>query len=447
LRLISAFSIFFANIAREKKVAMKRTLPLLLLLLISIIAGAQSARATLTMRNISQRSSVSSQLVPLENATPFLAWSAVWSGDAAGLWFRFSADGRYWEPWIWITPEIHAAELPGRTVGQLRFENASMRYFQVRSETLVNEVVVHFFNPGPNVPATAAQETESADLLACPCPQPSFQRRSDWCPAGNCPPNPNPSFTDVTHLIVHHSATANTATSWAAVVRSFWDFHVNTNGWADIGYNWLIDPNGVVYEGRGDNVLGAHFCGTNGRTMGVCVIGDFTNVVPTQAALDQLRNLLAWKACNINADPLSTLLHTGSGLTLNRISGHRDGVCSTSCPGNMLYPLLPNIRQNVANHIAQVCSVSDAEEAQLHEAHLHIFPNPAQDVIRIEAAGMTGQAWLELVQAGSGAVLQRLLQPEAAAFNVSVAGLPSGLYWLRLNAASGEERSALFVKQ
>ncbi|MBE2206643.1 MAG: N-acetylmuramoyl-L-alanine amidase, partial [Saprospiraceae bacterium] len=357
----------------------------------------------------------------------------------------FSADGRHWEPWIWTGPEIHAAELPGRTVGQLRFENAAMRYFQVRSEATVDEVVVHFFNPGPDAPATTAQEAESAELLACPCPQPTFQRRSDWCPAGNCPPNPNPSYTDVTHLIVHHSATANTAASWAAVVRSFWDFHVNTNGWADIGYNWLIDPNGVVYEGRGDNVLGAHFCGTNSRTMGVCVIGDFTSVVPTQAALDQLRNLLSWKACNINADPLSTLLHTGSGLTLNRISGHRDGVCSTSCPGNMLYPLLPNIRQNVANHIAQVCSVSDAEEAEPHAAHLHIFPNPARDIIRIEAEGMTGLAWLELVQAGSGAVLQRLLQPEAAAFDVSVADLPAGLYWLRLSSAGGEERRGVFV--
>lgn len=423
---------------------MKRTLPLLLLLLSGALAGAQSSRAALTLRNISQEA-LQSRSIPMAGVTPFLAWSAVWSGEAAGLWFRFSADGRHWEPWIWTSPEIHAAELPGRTVGQLRFENAAMRYFQVRSEATVDEVVVHFFNPGPDAPATTAQEAESAELLACPCPQPAFQRRSDWCPAGNCPPNPNPSYTDVTHLIVHHSATANTAASWAAVVRSFWDFHVNTNGWADIGYNWLIDPNGVVYEGRGDNVLGAHFCGTNGRTMGVCVIGDFTSVVPTQAALDQLRNLLSWKACNINADPLSTLLHTGSGLTLNRISGHRDGVCSTSCPGNMLYPLLPNIRQNVANHIAQVCSVSDAEEAEPHAAHLHIFPNPAQDIIRIEAEGMTGLAWLELVQAGSGAVLQRLLQPEAAAFDVSVADLPAGLYWLRLSSAGGEERRGVFV--
>jgi len=423
---------------------MKRTLPLLLLLLSGALAGAQSSRAALTLRNISQEAP-QSRSIPMAGVTPFLAWSAVWSGEAEGLWFRFSADGRHWEPWIWTGPEIHAAELPGRTVGQLRFENAAMRYFQVRSEATVDEVVVHFFNPGPDAPATTVQEAESAELLACPCPQPTFQRRSDWCPAGNCPPNPNPSYTDVTHLIVHHSATANTAASWAAVVRSFWDFHVNTNGWADIGYNWLIDPNGVVYEGRGDNVLGAHFCGTNSRTMGVCVIGDFTSVVPTQAALDQLRNLLSWKACNINADPLSTLLHTGSGLTLNRISGHRDGVCSTSCPGNMLYPLLPNIRQNVANHIAQVCSVSDAGEAEPHAAHLHIFPNPARDIIRIEAEGMTGLAWLELVQAGSGAVLQRLLQPEAAAFDVSVADLPAGLYWLRLSSAGGEERRGVFV--
>lgn len=423
---------------------MKRTLPLLLLLLSGSLAGAQSSRAALTLRNISQEAP-QSRSIPMAGVTPFLAWSAVWSGEAEGLWFRFSADGRHWEPWIWTGPEIHAAELPGRTVGQLRFENAAMRYFQVRSEATVDEVVVHFFNPGPDAPATTVQEAESAELLACPCPQPAFQRRSDWCPAGNCPPNPNPSYTDVTHLIVHHSASANTAASWAAVVRSFWDFHVNTNGWADIGYNWLIDPNGVVYEGRGDNVLGAHFCGTNSRTMGVCVIGDFTSVVPTQAALDQLRNLLSWKACNINADPLSTLLHTGSGLTLNRISGHRDGVCSTSCPGNMLYPLLPNIRQNVANHIAQVCSVSDAEEAEPHAAHLHIFPNPAQDAIRIEAPGWTGHAWLELAQAGSGLVVLRKQVAVSDGVELAVAELPAGLYWLRLSSAGGEERRGVFV--
>lgn len=425
---------------------MKRTLSLLLLLLSGMVAGAQSSRAALTLRNISHEPAPS-RLIPLENATPFLAWSAVWSGEAEGLWFRFSADGRYWEPWIWTGPEIHAAELPGRTVGQLRFENAAMRYFQIRSKTTVSEVVVHFFNPGPDAPAMAAQEAESAGLQACPCPQPAYLRRSEWCPAGNCPPNPNPSYTAVTHLIVHHSATANTAASWAAVVRSFWDFHVNTNGWADIGYNWLIDPNGVVYEGRGDNVLGAHFCGTNSRTMGVCVIGDFTNVVPTQAARNQLRNLLAWKSCDINADPLSTLLHTGSGLILNRISGHRDGVCSTSCPGDMLYPLLPSIRQNVADHIAQVCSVTGAEEPELHAAHLHIFPNPAQDAIRIQAPGWSGDAWLELVQAGSGAIVLRSRQTEAAFFEQSVAGLPAGLYWLRLRSAAGEERRGVFVKQ
>ncbi|MFN7929681.1 MAG: hypothetical protein U0Y68_17395 [Blastocatellia bacterium] len=52
------------------------------------------------------------------------------------------------------------------------------------------------------------------------------------------------------HLLVHHTANANTATDWAAVVRAIWSFHIFTNGWSDIGYNYLIDPN-VIYEGAG----------------------------------------------------------------------------------------------------------------------------------------------------------------------------------------------------
>src|SRR5262249_39819121 len=161
-------------------------------------------------------------------------------------------------------------------------------------------------------------------------PAPPVVTRTEWgCPDGQITTHGSLSFTTVTHLIVHHTATGNSAANndWAAVVRSIWNFHVFTNGWVDIGYNYLIDPNGVIYEGRagGDNVLGAQFSGVNGGTMGVSMIGTFTGITPSSKALVSLKKILAWKADQRSIDPTGTSLHAASKLNLNNVSGHRDG--------------------------------------------------------------------------------------------------------------------------
>lgn len=419
---------------------MKRMLLPFLFLGISGWVWGQSARAELPVRDLAVNAPTETYAIPLVEVAPFLSWSAVWNEGASGLWVRFSTDERTWTDWVFELPELHAAELPGRIIGQLRFEDASVRFFQVRAEEQVEGLVFQFFSPGAT---TSFYPAETEDLLACPCPMPAPLRRSDWCPAGNCPPNPNPSMTTVTHLIVHHSASSNTASDWAAVVRSFWNFHVNTNGWADIGYNWLIDPNGVLYEGRGDNVTGAHFCGTNGATMGVCVIGDFTSATPTQAALSKLRDLLAWKACNINADPLATTFHVNSGLNLKRISGHRDG-CTTACPGDAFYPMLPGIRQGVADHIATVCSTG-LEEGVEADKILRVFPNPAGDWLTVEAPFEAG-GWLQIIHNHGVRAMQPLWVSGVETIRIPLSGWPAGIYRAVLRSAGGLEQRAVFVK-
>ena len=296
--------------------------------------------------------------VPLEQVEPFLAFSLAWRGEAAHFQARFSPDGEQWAPWMELHLDGHAEQSPQRYISELVYADADTRYVQLRVRAAVTEVEVHFYSPGRTEDWSAepaATPIEWRDPQVCPCPQPAFHNRNAWCPAGNCPPSSNPVSTTVTHLIVHHSAGTNVATDWAAIVRAIWDFHVNVNGWADIGYNWLIDPNGVLYEGRGDNRLGAHFCGTNGGTMGVCVLGDFTTLFPQEAALNTLVQLLSWKICDIGVDPLGTAFHASSGLTLHRISGHRDG-CATQCPGNTFYPFLPSIRMDVADYIGLSCA-------------------------------------------------------------------------------------------
>jgi hypothetical protein len=183
-------------------------------------------------------------------------------------------------------------------------------------------------------------------------PKPPVVTRTEWeCPEGEGSLRGSLKYTTVTHLIVHHTAMGveTPDSDWPALARSIWKFHVLERGWADIGYNYLIDPNGVIYEGRagGDNVIGAHFSGVNAGTMAVALLGDFTTEAPTAKALNSLKEVLAWKCDQRDLDPEGRSLHEASQFILNTISGHRDGPKPTECPGEALYILLPAIRAEV----------------------------------------------------------------------------------------------------
>ncbi|MBI1185080.1 T9SS type A sorting domain-containing protein [bacterium] len=182
------------------------------------------------------------------------------------------------------------------------------------------------------------------------------------------PPKPNPIATQVQHVIIHHSATSNSITDYLMAVRNIYLYHVNNNGWDDVGYNYLISPDGVLWAGRDgqgsitdDNVKGAHFCGKNSNTMGVCLIGNYSEKPPTDTMLGTLRQLVAWKVKKENLQPLEYSFHpvgSPSGFMLPVICGHRDGHkegvfsgCQTECPGNYTYQLLDSIRQQVVRQL------------------------------------------------------------------------------------------------
>jgi len=162
--------------------------------------------------------------------------------------------------------------------------------------------------------------------------------------------------------IVHHTAGSNSYTpaQAAAIVRGIEVYHVEGNGWNDIGYNFLVDRFGTVYEGRGGgidrNVVGAHSEGFNTGTVGIALIGNFGTATPPKAMQDALVKLLAWRLDIAHIDPLSTVVYTSGGnakfkagklVTLRAISGHRD-TGPSECPGNDAYVLLPAIARRVA---------------------------------------------------------------------------------------------------
>src|SRR5437763_2360161 len=162
--------------------------------------------------------------------------------------------------------------------------------------------------------------------------------------------------------VVHHTAGTNSYTpaQAPAIVRGIEVYHVKANGWNDIGYNFLVDRFGTVYEGRAGgidrNVIGAHAEGFNTGTFGVSLIGNFQAAAPTAAMQAALVSLLAWRLDVAHVDPLSTVVYTSGGnakfragklVTLRAVSGHRD-TGPTECPGNGTYALLPSIARRVS---------------------------------------------------------------------------------------------------
>ncbi|MDP9284250.1 MAG: N-acetylmuramoyl-L-alanine amidase [Actinomycetota bacterium] len=162
-------------------------------------------------------------------------------------------------------------------------------------------------------------------------------------------------------LVVHHTAGSNaySPAQAAAIVRGIEVYHVEGNGWNDIGYNFLVDRFGTVYEGRGGgidrNVVGAHSAGFNSGTAGVALIGNFSVATPPKAQQDALVALAAWRLDVAHVDPLSTVVYTSGGnakfksgtiVTLRAVSGHRD-TGPSECPGSAAYRLLPGLAKRI----------------------------------------------------------------------------------------------------
>jgi flagellar hook assembly protein FlgD len=172
-----------------------------------------------------------------------------------------------------------------------------------------------------------------------------------------------PFYADGIHLaIVHHTAGSNSYTKAqsASIVRGIELYHVKGNGWNDIGYNFLVDKYGQIFEGRYGGmtrpVIGAHAQGFNTGSVGIAVIGDYGSTSITPAARAALVSLIAWRLDYAHVDPLSSVVRVSSGnprypagraVTLRAISGHRD-VYPTSCPGASLYSQLASIRTAVS---------------------------------------------------------------------------------------------------
>jgi flagellar hook assembly protein FlgD len=261
----------------------------------------------------------------------------------------------------------------------------------------------------------------------------------------------SPDFAPLKMAFVHHTAGSNSyaASDAPAIVRGIYYYHTHTLGWSDIGYNFLIDRYGVIYEGRYGGItnapIGAHVLGFNTSSTGISVMGTFSTVQPPSAAVTSLKRLLAWKLDVHHVNPLAkaemlcrtTQKYTeGQIVTFPVISGHRQANW-TACPGDAFYALLPAVRSSVgAMGLPKIYNVRISRTA--------ISPNgdDFRDKLTLSFVGSEVLDWVLQVKAADGTVVRRKTG-RGQTVSIDWAGLsdagevvPDGPYTLVLSATS-----------
>jgi hypothetical protein len=260
---------------------------------------------------------------------------------------------------------------------------------------------------------------------------------------------------------VHHTAGSNTYSADEAdeVVRGVYSYHVNSLHWCDIGYNFLIDRFGRIYEGRfggmAKPVIGGHASGFNTGSSGVAAMGEFTTVVPPVAVRDAYKRLLAWRldVAHLPPEGETTMVSSGGStakydpgeeVRLRIVSGHRD-TSYTACPGGELYKRLGGIRKGASER-------GGAKIWKPRQTKPLIEPGQK---VRWVAELSTVLQWSIEVQTSTGTVVRRF---EGAGSKIDrkwfgkAAGVPvpPGTYTVRMEAwssATDVARPAVFTLQ
>lgn len=303
-----------------------------------------------------------------------------WRGNPrAHVTLSFSPDGvHFGTPVEAGRDEVGLARHDGTTYGAVRNAHGAAAVRIVTDRPLRSVTVLGLSDGAITTHRTARIQTaESAQAATT---QPPVEPRSAW---GADPQYMTwaPAFYATRKLVVHHTDTSNDYADRAGAesqIRAIYYYHSVTQGWGDIGYNFLIDKFGNIYEGRysrdyagtnpsgddpgGRGVTGAHTQGWNSGTVGIAMLGTYTDADVTPAARQALESLLAWEASRNGIDPEATQAFvnpvSGATITTANIASHRD-YAATLCPGDAFYATLPTIRRDVSARIGGTTPPAD----------------------------------------------------------------------------------------
>ena len=267
----------------------------------------------------------------------------------------FAAD----EPTPTLPLSEHAAMVPG--IGLVGI-GAAVAAARQRRKVTAALVIVVIIGGAVGIATTARADAAAPGDVPWPA-QPRIITRAELgidesarlavCPSG-------PEYARPKFAIIHHTVNGNdySPAGAADIVRNLYAYFINTRGYCDEAYNFLVDKYGTIYEGRAGGidkgVVGAHATNFNTGAIGVSMIGDYSGVVPPGATVNAIGNLLAWKFTIHNINP--NALASTHGTFVDPVIGHRDaGAISgdtTDCPGNGGYSIIDQIRNNVRPRVA-----------------------------------------------------------------------------------------------
>ena len=311
---------------------------------------------TMVVRDVSLSSGRAPAIV---DAARFDLVGLHWRGSGDVAFRTRSIEGR-WSGWRTALPE--GEDLPDRwspetlaargwRIGNPYWTGPSDRIaYRIRGQ--VTRLRAHFVqSPQDSVPVRRVSIASS----------PAITSRSSWRADEAITKTPRYAAA-IRFAVVHHTAGSNSYTpaQSPAIVRAIQLYHVRGNGWNDVGYNFLVDKYGQVFEGRRGgvtrNVIGAHAEGFNTGSVGVALLGNYNSASLGAAARASLDQLLGWRLDLAHVDPLSSLtwlsggnarFPAGSPILLRAVSGHRDTGFS-DCPGNRLYAQLGSLARGAS---------------------------------------------------------------------------------------------------
>lgn len=239
---------------------------------------------------------------------------------------------------------------------------------------------------------------------------PEFER--DWGEAGELYPDEfeleNVIYNDVNgdyltwpieysesieKIVVHHTATTSNLDNPEQAIRNIYQFHAVNRGWGDIGYNYIIDTEGNIYEGRygGEKVVGAHSGIYNVGTIGISVLGNYDEMEVSDEVIESLNWIISEKVIRHDINP--TAISKFRGEDLENIVGHRD-VNPTACPGDNLYDELGTLRSLASkNYKNQDPSDEDYDFLEVSDGEFFRFEPNSTNTVKITLKNNGQEDW------------------------------------------------------
>ncbi len=318
----------------------------------------------------------------------FNSVEVVWQGNlptgaAADFAVRVSSDGASWTDWIGLHLDSHVRSLSDPRKFETPALVASSQYVQYRVDLTPNTSGI---GPAIQQVELGCVDTSAPAQYMSTSTTPALIDgfiipRAGWGADESLRFDKNgkeiwpPEYRPIQKVIIHHTATQNHEADPAATVRAIYYYHAITQGWGDIGYNFLVDWHGNVYEGRygGPNVVGGHALQYNWGSLGVALIGNFSTTPVEQVTLNSLVKVINDRAKNVDPAGIGFFVDKDN---VPNICGHRD-VLSTECPGDDAYKEIPYVRgwcKGTNTPIFVVAQATGPSSAQI--LSMTFSPNP-----------------------------------------------------------------------